>query len=68
MAKNDDFDPELSVLVCPTCQEPGTLKWFWNKQTTGQLKCTNKDCKDKDVLIFPEACLLVDPETGEVET
>ena len=64
--KNMSFDPELSVLICPTCRKPNTMKWFWNKATTEQLKRTNPKCKAKDVLVFPEECLIVDMETGEV--
>jgi len=66
MVRSDSFDAELAVLVCPTCQEQGTLRWFWNKATTGQLKCTNPECTAKDILVFPEQCLVMDMETGEV--
>jgi Zn ribbon nucleic-acid-binding protein len=63
---NSDFDAELSILVCPTCQEQGTLHWVWNKSTTGLLRCTNKDCQAYSVVIQPEQCLVVDMETGEM--
>ena len=61
-----DFDAELAVLVCPTCQEQGTLHWVWNKNTTGLCRCTNKDCPDYSVVIQPEKCLVLDPETEEL--
>lgn len=63
---NSDFDAELAVLVCPTCQERGTLHWVWNKSTTGLLRCSNKDCPTYSVVVQPEKCLVVDMETGEV--
>ena len=66
MPKSDSFDAELAVLVCPTCQEMGTLRWVWNKNTTGLCRCTNKDCPDYSVVIQPEKCLVMDMETGEM--
>lgn len=52
-------DYELEIYRCPYCG--ARLKWYWNKQTTGQVYCVDK-CPAGRFLMDLEDCQMVDED------